>query len=101
MQDKVIVIVGATGGIGAALSQKLAAMGANLVLAARNIDRLSNLAAQLPNSVLTVPTDITDPTQVEALMQKSIEQYGKIDILVNAAGAGILKQFQQARAKRS
>ena len=95
MQDKVIVIVGATGGIGAALSQKLAAMGANLVLAARNIDRLSNLAAQLPNSVLTVPTDITDPTQVEALMQKSIEQYGKIDILVNAAGAGILKQFNK------
>ena len=95
MQGKVIVIVGATGGIGAALSQKLAAMGANLVLAARNIDRLSSLAAQLPISVLTVPTDITDPTQVEALMQKSIEQYGKIDVLVNAAGAGILKQFNK------
>jgi len=95
MQGKVIVIVGATGGIGAALSQKLAAMGANLVLAARNIDRLSSLADQLPISVLTVPTDITDPTQVEALMQKSIEQYGKIDVLVNAAGAGILKQFNK------
>jgi len=95
MQGKVIVIVGATGGIGAALSQKLAAMGANLVLAARNIDRLSSLAAQLPISVLTVPTDITDPSQVEALMQKSIEQYGKIDVLVNAAGAGILKQFNK------
>jgi len=95
MQGKVIVIVGATGGIGAALSQKLAAMGANLVLAARNIDRLSSLADQLPISVLTVPTDITDPSQVEALMQKSIEQYGKIDVLVNAAGAGILKQFNK------
>lgn len=96
MQNKVVVIVGATGGIGAALTHKLAPMGANLVLAARDSDRLSNLALELPiEQVLTVPTDITDPTQVKALMQKAVAQFGRIDVLVNAAGAGVMKQYSK------
>lgn len=99
MQNKVIVIVGATGGIGSTLTQKLTPLGARLVLAAKNGDRLSSLVSKLPavngDQVLTVPTDITDPAQVETLMQKAVAQFGKIDVLVNAAGAGILKQFNQ------
>lgn len=94
MQDKVIVIVGATGGIGSALTRKLAPTGAQLVLAARDSSRLDSLASRL-DSVLTVPTDITDQKQVQALMSKAVAQFGKIDVLVNAAGAGILKQYNQ------
>ncbi|MBD1925960.1 SDR family oxidoreductase [Trichocoleus sp. FACHB-90] len=94
MQDKVIVIVGATGGIGSALTRKLAPTGAQLVLAARDSNRLDSLASEL-DSVLTVPTDITDQQQVQALMSKAVAQFGKIDVLVNAAGAGILKQYNQ------
>ena len=94
MQDKVIVIVGATGGIGSALTRKLAPTGAQLVLAARDSSRLDSLASRL-DSVLTVPTDITDQQQVQALMSKAVAQFGKIDVLVNAAGAGILKQYNQ------
>lgn len=96
MQDKVVVVVGATGGIGSALTLKLASSGARLVLAARNSSALQDLTAQLSVSkpVLTVPTDITDLAAVNALMQQTTAQFGKIDALVNAAGTGILKPYQ-------
>lgn len=97
MQDKVVVVVGATGGIGSALTHKLADKGARLVLAARDNSRLAALAAQLHSDeqVLTVPTDITNQQQVEDLMEKAVAQFGQIDILVNAAGAGVMKQYNQ------
>lgn len=95
MQEKVIVVVGATGGIGSALTHKLAATGARLVLAARDSSALLTLAAQLPvtEQVLTVSTDITDRQQVNALMEKTVAQFGQIDALVNAAGAGVMKPY--------
>jgi short-subunit dehydrogenase len=96
MQDKVVVVVGATGGIGSTLAHKLAQEGASLVLAARDHSRLATLASQLPahsrEQVLAVPTDITNPSQVETLFSKAIAQFGQIDVLVNAAGAAIMKQ---------
>ncbi|MCL1473255.1 SDR family oxidoreductase [Argonema antarcticum] len=99
MQDKVVVVVGATGGIGSALTRKLAPMGTRLVLAARDSSRLATLVSQLGvtegEQVLTVPTDITKPQQVQALMEKAVAQFGQIDALVNAAGAGILKQYNK------
>ncbi|GFE67865.1 SDR family oxidoreductase [Chroococcus sp. FPU101] len=97
MLKKVIVIVGATGGIGTALAQKLSTTGANLVLAARNTERLSTLSSELSTSglVFTVPTDITNLSQVENLMEKTVSQFGQIDVLVNAAGAGVMKQYNK------
>lgn len=95
MQEKVVVVVGATGGIGSALTHKLASAGARLVLAARDSTSLSALTAQLgvTDQILTVPTDITDPQQVDALMEKTVAQFGQIDALVNAAGAGVMKPY--------
>ena len=96
MQDKVVVIVGATGGIGSVVGQKLANSGASLILAARDTDKLNSLAAQLSTSkIITVPTNITNPQEVETLMEKAVNHFGKIDVLVNAAGAGILKQWNK------
>ncbi|MEG3843871.1 SDR family oxidoreductase [Microcoleus sp. herbarium14] len=96
MQDKVVVVVGATGGIGSAVARKLADAGATLVLAARDSSKLDALAGQLSaTEVLCVPTDITDLQQVETLMQKTVEHFGQIDALINAAGAGILKQWNK------
>jgi NADP-dependent 3-hydroxy acid dehydrogenase YdfG len=96
MQNKVVVIVGATGGIGSAVAHKLASSGATLVLAARDSSRLDALAGELSTTkVLSVPTDITDLSQVETLMQKAVGHFGQIDALVNAAGAGILKQWNK------
>ncbi|NER04498.1 MAG: SDR family oxidoreductase [Okeania sp. SIO3C4] len=96
MQDKVVVIVGATGGIGSVVAEKLANSGASLVLAARDSSRLDNLATQLSTTqVITVPTNITNPEEVETLMEKTTSHFGKIDVLINAAGAGILKQWNK------
>jgi short-subunit dehydrogenase len=93
MQDKVVLVVGATGGIGSALTRQLASTGARLVLAARDGGRLTTLAGELSGEVLTVPADITQPEQVEALITKAVSHFGQIDVLVNAAGAGILKPY--------
>jgi short-subunit dehydrogenase len=98
MQDKVVVVVGATGGIGSALTRKLAREGTSLVLAAKDRDRLIALESQLlidKEQVLSVPTDITNPAQVETLMSKAVAQFGQIDVMVNAAGAGVMKQYNK------
>lgn len=99
VRDKVIVIVGATGGIGSTLTEKLLPLGAKLVLAARNSHRLDALVAQSAalsaSQILSVSTDITDVEQVAHLMQQAVEQFGQIDILINAAGVGILKQYNK------
>lgn len=91
--QKVVVVVGATGGIGSALTRKLAQTGARLVLVARDSNKLDNLAAKLSGEVLTVACDITKPEQVDGLFEKAIAQFGQIDALVNAAGAGVMKPY--------
>ena len=101
MLHKVVVVVGATGGIGSALVPKLAEAGAKLVLVARDADRLDELVRSLEDDYATdyeieaisIPTDITQYAQVELMVQKAIAQFGQIDVLINAAGAGVMKQF--------
>src|SRR6266436_5660884 len=89
LQDRVAVIVGAGRGIGEAIALRFAAEGAKLVLAARTapelqaVAELVNAAGGTANFVLT---DVTAPEQVTNLVQKSIETFGQIDILMNAAG---------------
>lgn len=97
MQDKVVVVVGATGGIGSAVTRKLAKAGAHLVLAARDSNRLEALATELQayTQILPVATDITEPQQVDRLMKKAVSEFSQIDVLINAAGAGILKQYNK------
>jgi len=97
MLHKVVVVVGATGGIGSALVPKLAESGAKLVLVARDADKLDELVHNLEDDyeaeAIAIPTDITQYAQVELMVQKAIAQFGQIDVLVNAAGAGVMKQF--------
>lgn len=93
MRNKVIVIVGATGGIGSALTRKLADTGARLVLVARNQSKLASLAEELSGEVKTFATDITQKEQVDALFKQILADFGQIDALVNAAGAGVMKPY--------
>jgi NAD(P)-dependent dehydrogenase (short-subunit alcohol dehydrogenase family) len=89
LQDRVAVIVGAGRGIGEAIASRFAAEGAKLVLAARTapelqaVTELVNAAGGTANFVVA---DVTAPAEVAHLVQKSIEAFGNIDILVNAAG---------------
>ncbi len=97
MQNKIVVVVGATGGIGSALVPKLAEAGAKLVLVSRDADKLAELVNNLEDDhgidAIAIPTDITKYEQVEAMVQRAIAEFGQIDVLVNAAGAGVMKQF--------
>ena len=86
---KVIVITGASSGLGEAAARRLSAAGATLVLGARRVDRLEALAAELRaqgGQVLVVPTDVTDRAQVQRLVDAAVAAFGRIDVLVNNAG---------------
>lgn len=91
--EQVILITGASTGIGAALAQVLARRfpGVRLVLAARNVDKLEDIAIQCRKvgaDVLVVSTDLTQTKQVAALTQTTLNQFGRVDALVNNAGYG-------------
>ncbi|HSN60081.1 MAG TPA: SDR family oxidoreductase [Ferruginibacter sp.] len=92
LKGKNILVVGATGGIGAATVKLLAASGANLFLAGRNEAKLKTVA-ELNNirAERTFVLDISKPENVTALKEKYDQQFPGIDILVNAAGIGIIK----------
>ncbi|MBD2042167.1 SDR family NAD(P)-dependent oxidoreductase [Microcoleus sp. FACHB-672] len=84
-----VLITGASEGIGKATALQFAREGYDLVLAARHADRLEAAADEvrlLGRSALAVPTDVTDSVQVSALIHKALEQFGKIDVLINNAG---------------
>jgi len=88
------VITGASSGIGAALARAWAARGDNVVLAARNEDELRKLATQCGDRALAVKTDVTDPTQCEAMVKAAVERFGGIDVLVNNAGISMWARFR-------
>ncbi len=98
MQSKVIVITGASSGIGKALAEKFASEGWNLVLAARRTDRLNELKKTLTAvEVLTVETDVTKESDCKNLIDSAIEKFGRIDVLVNNAGISMRASFEDVK----
>jgi NADP-dependent 3-hydroxy acid dehydrogenase YdfG len=86
---KVVVITGASSGLGEAAARLLSAEGAIVVLGARRVERLKSLVDELTFSngkALAIPTDVTDHTQVKALVDTAVETYGRIDVMINNAG---------------
>ncbi|MCJ2030571.1 SDR family oxidoreductase [Methylobacterium sp. J-043] len=86
MDDRVAVVTGAGSGIGRAVALGLAQAGWQLVLAGRRGEALERVAAELPGTVLRVPTDVSDPRAVEALFAAVGERFGRLDLLFNNAG---------------
>src|SRR5436309_5457365 len=91
LHDMVVVITGASAGIGKALARQLSARGAKLVLAARRLDRLEDLNRSLGGGHLCLQTDVSRREDCEALIQKSVERFGRIDALVCNAGYGTIR----------
>lgn len=88
LHDKVVVISGVGPALGTTLARRCAEQGADLVLAARTVERLEGVAQQvndLGRRALSVGTDITDDAQVENLVEESLKEYGKVDVLINNA----------------
>ena len=97
MKDKVVVITGASKGIGAELARQLAARGARLVLAARELAELEKVAEQCRaagGQAIVVRTDVTLERDCHALMSGAGLAYGRIDVLVNNAGATMWARFE-------
>jgi short-subunit dehydrogenase len=92
---KVVIITGASAGIGAAAARAFAGAGARVVLAARNAARLEAVARGLAGPALVVPTDVADRAAVDALVARAVEAYGGIDIVVNNAGVGLAAPVAQ------
>ena len=95
-RDQVVIITGASSGIGEALAYHLAQAGAFLALAARSAERLETVAAEckrLGGKAASIPTDVSDESQCKALVSSTLTTYGRIDALANNAGFGVKASF--------
>src|SRR5262245_26754516 len=95
LKDMVVVITGASAGIGKALAEQLGGAGAKLVLSARRTDRLEELNRALGGGNLVIPADVSKPEDCRALIEQTVQRLGRIDTLVCNAGYGIYKRVAQ------
>jgi NADP-dependent 3-hydroxy acid dehydrogenase YdfG len=100
IKDKIVVVTGASSGLGEATARLLSAQGATLVLGARRAGRLQSLAKELEargGKALALETDVTRREQVKALVDSAVQSYGRIDVMVN--NAGLMPQAPLERLK--
>jgi NADP-dependent 3-hydroxy acid dehydrogenase YdfG len=93
LDGTVALVTGASSGIGAATAQALVAQGASVALAARRVDNLESLAAQIRDqggTALVIETDVTDESQARAAVEQTVSEFGRLDTLINNAGVMLL-----------
>ncbi|WP_241383854.1 SDR family NAD(P)-dependent oxidoreductase [Rhodococcus sp. CH91] len=91
LDGRVAIVTGASSGLGVAFARGLAEAGADVVLAARRVDRLqktAELVREAGRQAVTVETDIADPEQAQRMVDRAVEELGRVDILINNAGIG-------------
>jgi len=96
--DKVVVLTGASTGIGRALALELAVQRPRLVLAARDGERLAAVASECRErgaQALVVPTDVAEPDDCRRLVERAVAEWGGIDALLNNAGIGMIARFDE------
>jgi short-subunit dehydrogenase len=96
LDGAVVIVTGASSGIGAATARLAAGRGAKVVLAARRWDRIKSLADEMPDA-LAVLTDLRDPVQIVRLVDTTLDRFGRVNVLVNNAGQGLHVPLEQVR----
>lgn len=91
MIDKVVVITGASGGIGAAVALQLASEGASLVLVARRRDELEKVAGSCGDNAIPIVADVTVREEVTRVAREAIAKFGRVDVWINNVGQGITR----------
>jgi NAD(P)-dependent dehydrogenase (short-subunit alcohol dehydrogenase family) len=85
---RVVIVTGASRGIGAATARAFHCAGASVTLAARDADALSALALELGDRAIAVPTDVTDADAVQAMVDTTVDRFGRLDAAINNASGG-------------
>jgi len=91
LDDQVVIVTGASSGLGVAFAQAFAEAGADIVLGARRVDRLpvtGQLVEAAGRRFAYEQTDVTEPEQCDRLVQKAVDAFGRVDVLINNAGLG-------------
>lgn len=94
-KDKVVIVTGASSGIGEALTRGFSALGAHVVAGARSLDKLETVVAALPTGGLAVECDVSKEEDCKRLIDRTVEAFGRIDALVNNAGISMRALFDE------
>ena len=95
LENDVIVVTGASRGLGRAMVERFAEEGARVVLTARDEERMESVAADLPSESLVAPADVREGEAVERVIDRTLEEFGRIDTLVNNAGVSLLGMYDE------
>jgi short-subunit dehydrogenase len=103
LKNKVVLITGASSGFGEDAARLFAREGCKVVLAARRLEKLQALAAEIQNEggeALAIPVDVNEPAEIEVMVQTALDFYEHIDILFNNAGYGSIDWFENLKPER-
>ncbi len=93
LTGKVVIITGASSGIGEAAARLLAEQGCQLTLAARSVDKMESLAEELATDCLVLHADMTQPADIANMVERTLERFGRIDVMLANAGIYVPGQF--------
>ncbi len=102
IEGKVVVITGASSGLGETTARHLASKGASVVLGARRIDNLEKIAKEIRENggkAEVLKTDVTNVSEVKALVEKAVSSFGKIDVLINNAGLMAIAPLSETKVE--
>ena len=91
LDDKVVIVTGASSGLGVSFAQAFAEAGADVVLGARRVDRLADTASLVESGgrkALTIATDVSEPEQCQALVDAAMQTFGRVDVLITTPASG-------------
>lgn len=99
LDEKVVIVTGASSGIGKALAEHLLAKGALVAICARNIDKLNAIAANNKDHILTFKADVSKENACKAFIEAVVEKWGRVDVLINNAGISMRALFEDVDLK--